>query len=197
VQGEERDIFGNPADLAHYLERLESPERTAWQKPDEVVTALRLAPGSLVCDVGAGPGYFTLRLARAVGATGKVYAIEAEPRMLDVLLDRLERAGIGNVQASLAADGAGLPPEPVDRILMVNAYHHFSAGVAYLRALKGCLRPGGAIVNVDFHGGELPIGPPPDHKVSRERFLEAAAAAGLEVVEERDFLPYQYFLALR
>ena len=66
-----------------------------------------------------------------------------------------------------------------------------------LRRLAARLRPGGRIVNVDFHAGELPVGPPPNHKVSREDFLAAAAAAGLDVSEERTFLPYQYFLALR
>lgn len=194
--GEGRDALGNPEDLERYLERLESPERAEWQRPDEVVAALGLAPGGVACDVGAGPGYFTLRLARAVGAAGKVYAIEAEPRMLDVLLSRLERAGLGNVVASLARDGVGLPPEPVDRVLIVNAYHHFDAGVAYLRALGDRLRPGGTLVNVDFHGGELPIGPPPELRVPRERFLAEAESAGLRLVEEKTFLPYQYFLSL-
>jgi predicted methyltransferase len=117
-----RDVLGNPADLARYLERLEGPERAEWQRPDEVVAALKLRPGDRVCDVGAGPGYFTLRLARAVGPSGKVFAIEAEPRMLDVLLTRLEQEQIDNVVATLATDGVGMPPEPVDRVLMVNAF---------------------------------------------------------------------------
>jgi SAM-dependent methyltransferase len=191
-----RDVLGNPADLAHYLERLESPERAEWQRPDQVVAALKLRPGDRVCDVGAGPGYFTLRLARAVGPSGKVFAIDAEPRMLAVLLDRLAQEKIENVVGTLATDGVGLPPEPVDRVLMVNAFHHFAAGVAYLRALSGLLRPGGTIVNVDFHGGDLPIGPPPELRISRERFLEGAEAAGLRLVGEESFLPYQYFLSL-
>ncbi len=194
--GHGRDALGNPEDLAEYLARLESPERSEWQRPDEVVEALGLTRGGLVCDVGAGPGYFTVRLARAVGPEGKVFAIEAEPRMIEVLRARLAHAGVGNVHALLAHDGAGLPPEPVDRVLMVNAFHHFEAGGAYLRALGGRLRPGGVIVNVDFHDGELPVGPPPDHKIARERFLEIAAGAGLRVVDEQTFLPYQYFLAL-
>lgn len=190
-----RDVLGNPADLARYLERLDGPERAEWQRPDEVVAALKLRPGGRVCDVGAGPGYFTLRLARAVGPTGKVFAIDAEPRMLDVLHTRLEQEKLDNVLTMLATDGVGMPPEPVDRVLMVNAFHHFSAGVAYLRALSGLLRPGGTIVNVDFHGGDLPIGPPPELRISRERFLESAEAAGLRLVGEESFLPYQYFLS--
>jgi cyclopropane fatty-acyl-phospholipid synthase-like methyltransferase len=188
-------MLGNPADLARYLERLESPERAAWQRPDDVVAALRLRPGDRVCDVGAGPGYFTLRLARAVGPTGQVFAVEAEPRMVEVLRARLAEHGIENVHTTLATDGAALPPEPVDRILIVNAYHHFAGGEAYLRALAGALRPGGTLVNIDFQAGELPIGPPPELRISRERFLEAAGAAGLRLVGEESFLPYQYFMA--
>jgi cyclopropane fatty-acyl-phospholipid synthase-like methyltransferase len=182
------------------LERLESADRAEWQKPEEVIAALALTPGDRVCDVGAGPGYFTLRLARAVGPTGKVYAIEAEPWMVDVLRGRVAEAGLANVTPVLATDALGLPPEPVDRVLIVNAYHHFESGVAYLRALAGCLRPGGTIVNVDFDAsaeGEPSIGPPPELRISRERFLEAATAAGLGLAEERTFLPYQYYLSLR
>lgn len=149
-----------------------------------------------MCDVGAGAGYLALRLARAVGPTCKVFAIEAEPRMVDVLRTRLEEHRIVNVHTTLATDGAGLPPEAVDRVLIVNAYHQFSAGVAYLRALAGVLRPGGTIVDVDVHDGELPIGPPAELRISRARFLEAAGAAGLRLVGEETFLPYPYFLSL-
>ena len=190
------DSLGNPADFERYLERLESPERAEWQRPDAVVDALGLERGARVCDVGAGSGYFTLRLARAVGPTGKVFAIEAEPRMRDVLVRRLEEAHLANVEPVLAVDGVGLPQEPVDRVLIVNAYHHFPDGIAYLRALAGQLRPGGTIVNIDFHAGELPIGPPPELRIPRERFLADAEVAGLRLVGEQTFLPYQYFVSL-
>lgn len=194
--GEQRDSLGNPSDFASYLERLDSPERTEWQRPDAVVEALELKPGERVCDVGAGAGYFTLRLARAVGPSGKVFAIEAEPRMRDELMRRVGEAQLANVEPVLAVDGMGVPPEPVDRVLIVNAYHHFADGVAYLRALAQHLRPNGTIVNIDLHGGDLPIGPPPELRVTRERFLADAELAGLRLVDEETFLPYQYFVSL-
>lgn len=193
---EERDRHGNPGDLDAYLARLEDPARLEWQKPDEVVAAVGLRPGDVACDAGAGPGYFAVRLARAVGPSGRVHAIDVEPRMISLLEQRAREAGVANVLPLLAPEGEGLPPEPCDAILVVNTFHHFPDGPGYLRRLAGRLKPGGRIVNVDFHAGELPVGPPPDHKVSREDFLAAARAAGLEVAEERDFLPYQYFLAL-
>lgn len=191
-----RDRHGNPEDHDHYLEKLLDPERAAWQKPDEVVAALGLAPGAVACDVGAGPGVFALRLAAAVGPSGRVHAIDADPRMTALLSERARLAGVSNLTVHLAPDGRGLPPEPVDALLVVNTFHHFPEPVAYLRELAARLAPGGRLVNVDFHGWETPVGPPADHRVSREVFLEAAAAAGLAVKEEWTFLPYQYFLAL-
>lgn len=194
--GAGRDRHGNPEDLAGYLARLEDPARVVWQKPDEVVAALGLRAGGVACDVGAGPGYFALRMARAVGPSGRVHAIDAEPRMLELLRARAAEAGLANVHPLLAEDGAALPPEPADVVLVVNTFHHFADGAGYLRRLADRLRPGGRIVNIDFHAGELPFGPPPEQKVSREAFLAAAAGAGLAVADERTFLPYQYFVAL-
>jgi ubiquinone/menaquinone biosynthesis C-methylase UbiE len=191
-----RDRHGNPEDFAAYLAKLEGPDRSEWQKPDEVVAALGLGPGGVAADVGAGPGYFALRMARAVGPAGRVHAIDAEPRMLELIRDRAAAAGVANVHPHLAAGGVPVIPEPVDVILVVNAFHHFPDGPATLRALAARLRPGGRLVNVDFHAGELPVGPPAEMRVSREAFLAVADEAGLWLAEERTFLPYQYFLAL-
>ncbi len=188
-----------PADDAvEVFSRLEDPERAAWQKPDDVVRALGLREGAVACDLGAGPGVFTLRLARAVGPRGRVHAIDVEPRMIELLRARVREAGVSNVNAILASGGdAALPPEPCDAILVVNTFHHFPDGAAALRRLATALAPHGVIANVDFHEGELPVGPPPEHKVSRLAFLAAAAQADLEVADEKGFLPYQYFVLLR
>jgi SAM-dependent methyltransferase len=197
-QGHGRDRHGNPEDLETYLARLEDPERAGWQKPDEVVAALGLREGDVACDLGVGPGVFALRLARAVGPRGRVHAIDVEPRMIEILGRRAREAGVTNVHPILAAEGEpALPPEPCDVVLVVNTFHHFGDGPDTLRRLAGKLRPGGRIAVVDFHEWELPVGPPPDHKISRADFLAAAAAGGLEVVREEAFLPYQYFVLLR
>ncbi len=196
--GHRRDRHGNPEDLERFLARLEDPERIAWQKPDEVVAALGLRSGGVACDLGVGPGVFAIRMARTVGPEGRVHAIDVEPRMLDVLARRAKEAGVSNVLPSLApgAGEAALPPEPCDVILTVNTFHHFHDGSATLRKLATRLAPGGRLAVVDFHAGELPVGPPAEHKVSRDAFLDAAAAAGLEVAEEKTFLPYQWFVLL-
>jgi predicted methyltransferase len=190
--------YGNPSDLDAYIAHLSDPARDAWQKPDEVVAALKLRPGQTACDVGAGPGYFTLRLARAVGPTGRVYAVDVEPKILDALRERLAGSGLRNVTPVLAlADDALLPPGACDVVLIVDTYHHFPQRPDYLRRLARALKPGGKIVNVDYEKKPTPVGPAMDHRLSREDFLAEAKTAGLAVVEEPAFLPYQYFVVLR
>jgi ubiquinone/menaquinone biosynthesis C-methylase UbiE len=194
----ERGAHGNPRDLDAFVARMEDPARDAWQQPDAVVAALGLAPGQTVADIGPGPGYFALRLARALGPTGRVLAVEAEPRILDILRARLAAAGVDNVTASLGApDDPHLPPASCDLVLVVDTFHHFPDGVAYLRRLAAALRPGGRIVNIDFHKRDLPVGPPTEHKIAREDFIALATRAGLRVVAEPAFLPHQYFLILQ
>lgn len=177
---------------------MEDPSRDAWQKPDEVVRALGLHVGATACDIGAGPGYFSLRLAHAVGKKGHVFAVDVEPRMLDALRQRIAKAKALNVTPVLALDGDPLlPPAACDLVLIVDTFHHFPDGVAYLERLSAALKPGGRIVNIDFHRRDLPVGPPLEHKVAREAFLAQAQKAGLVVVDEPTFLPYQYFFVMR
>lgn len=195
---ERHGAHGNPDDLDAYIARLTGPERDAWQRPDEVLAALGVEPGQTVADIGAGPGYFTLRLARAVGPQGRVYAVEVVPELLGVLRERLDHAAVSNVLPLLAREhDALLPPGSCDRILVADTFHHFPDGVAYLRHLSAALRRGGVLANVDFHRRETPVGPPLEHRVSREDFLVAADRAGLAVVDEPTFLPYQYLVLMR
>ncbi|MBI5549004.1 MAG: class I SAM-dependent methyltransferase [Deltaproteobacteria bacterium] len=195
--GPGRDPFGNPKDLKAYLKKLLSPERDAWQRPERVARELRIR-GKTVAEIGPGPGYFTLPLARAVGRGGRVFAVEVEPRLMSVLRDRLIEHGVGHVTPVL-----GLPEDPLlpaascDLVFAVNTFHHFHRLPAYLRKLARALKPGGRIVNIDFHKRELPFGPPVDHKLSREDFLASARRAGLRLATESDLLPYQYFLTLK
>jgi ubiquinone/menaquinone biosynthesis C-methylase UbiE len=93
-------------------------------------------------------------------------------------------------------DDALLPEASCDRILIVDTYHHFTDGIAYLKRLKRALRPGGRIANIDFQKRELPVGPPVDHKIAKEDFVAQAERAGLAPVAEPTFLPYQYFVVL-
>jgi cyclopropane fatty-acyl-phospholipid synthase-like methyltransferase len=195
---EQGERHGNPADLESYIASMEEPGRAAWQKPDQVVGALGLAKGQTACDIGSGPGYFSLRLARAVAPGGRVYAVDVETAMLEALRQRLEAARLTSVTPVLS-----LPADPLladglcDVVLIVNTYHHFPDPPAYLGRLKRSLRPGGRIVNIDFEKRETPHGPPVARRVAREDFVAQARSAGLEVVAEPALLPYQYFVVLK
>lgn len=185
---------GNPEDLAAYIAKMEDPSRDEWQKPDEVLRALGVHRSETVCDIGAGPGYFSIRLARA-GAN--VFGVDVEPQMLTVLRDRVHQAHVNVTPVLSLPDDPLLPDGSCDLILVVDTYHHFPDGVAYLRRLGRALKPGGRLANIDFHKRELPLGPPVEHKVAREDFLHAATAAGYTLVKEETFLPYQYFLVFK
>jgi len=192
-----RDQFRNPRDLDAYIAAQEEPGRAAWQKPDEVVRALRLRPGQTACDIGAGPGYFTLRLARAVASHGHVFAVDVEPKILDALRDRIAKASARNVTPVLGlGDDPLLPAAVCDLILIVDTYHHFDDGAGYLRRLRPVLKPGGRLVDIDFHKRATPTGPPLAHRLAREDFLRDAGAAGFQLVEEPTFLENQYFLVM-
>lgn len=190
--------YGNPEDLESYIARLQDPARDTWQKPDEVVKALGLRSGQTACDIGSGPGYFTLRLARSVGPAGRVYAVDVEPAILGALRDRIEGAKLRNVTPVLAlADDPLLSDGVCDVALIVDTYHHFPDGPAYLARLARSLAPGGRVVNIDYVKRETPVGPPLAHRLAREQFLAEAGKAGLEVAAELSLLPYQYFVVLK
>ena len=190
--------YGNPKALKAYLARQLDPARATWQKPRAVLRAMGLRRGHTVAEIGSGPGFWTLRLARVVGPSGHVYAVDPEPAILEVLRRRLEKTRVKNVTPVLG--GAGdplLPAGRCDLALIVNTYHHFADGPASLRRVAAALRAGGRLVNIDFHKRETPMGPPVDHRVAREEFLRDARRAGLTLVAEHRFLPYQYFLVFR
>ena len=193
----DHDRFAHHRDLEAFVARQLDPGRDRWQRRRRVLAALGVRRGAIVADVGAGPGFFTLPLARAVGSRGHVYAVDPDPQVLDVLRGRLAKAGLRNVSPVLGrGDDPHVPAGACDVVLLVDMYHHVPHGRAFLRRAARSLRPGGRLANVDFAKRETPVGPPVDHRVAREDFLRDARGAGLAVVAEHDFLPYQYFVVL-
>jgi ubiquinone/menaquinone biosynthesis C-methylase UbiE len=189
--------YGNPADLESYIKRLADPARDVWQKPDAVVEALELRAGQTACDIGAGPGYFTLRLAAVVGPGGRVYGVDVEPAILGALRDRVEESRLTNVTPVLAVGKDPLLADGLcDLVLIVDTYHHFPERTTYLRRLARSLKSGGRIVNIDYEKKPTPVGPPMEHRISRDQFVSEAKEAGLRVVAEPALLPYQYFVVL-
>ena len=186
-----------PADFEAFVGRMLDPARDGWQKRARVLRAAGITRGAVVADVGAGPGFFTLALARAVGPAGHVYAVDPEPRSLERVREQLGKRRLRNVTPVLSrGDDPHLPPGVSDVAMIVNTYHHFPNGPAYLRRVAETLRPGGRLVAIDFEKRETPVGPPVDHRIAREEFLRDAARAGLRLAAEHRFLPYQYFVVL-
>ena len=182
-------------DADRWAKIFDAPDRDEWQKPEMVVEGLALKPGMIVADLGAGTGYFEAHLAKAVGPGGLVLAIDPEPDMLRYLGRRAVKEGLGNVLPVL-----GLPDQPflpggrVDRVLVVDTYHHIDDRLAYFGRMRGTLAPGGRVVIVDFHKRPLPVGPPPEHKIERQVVVDEMVQAGYRLADEKTTLPYQYFL---
>lgn len=173
----------------------ESPGRDAWQQPDRVVSALGLEPGDVVADLGSGSGYFTLRLARGVGESGRVYATDVDTAMNGHLRARLADAGIDHVEVVQAQlDDPGLPDGSIDLVFSSNTYHHIGDRTAYFRRLQQDLAPGGrvAIIDYDERGGWFVrmLGHTVDPEILRREMREA----GYRIEAEHDFLERQSFV---
>jgi SAM-dependent methyltransferase len=180
------------ADAEKWARIFDDPEREAWQEPDEVIRTLRLPADATVADIGAGTGYFAVRLARAV-PKGRVFAVDAEPDMVRYLGERAKREGLANLTPVQAG-----PDEPkltalVDVVLLVNTYHHIPGRVDYFRRLRASLKPGGRVAIIDYRP-EAPMGPPPAARVPSTVVTGELARAGYVLVGNHGMLPHQYFL---
>lgn len=173
----------------------DAEDRDGWQRPDEVLAASGIGadPKAVVADVGAGTGYFSVKVARRVPA-GKVFAVDVEPDMVRYLRERAAREGLTNVTAVQATADDPKIPELVDVILIVDTLHHIGARGPYFAKLRASLRPGGRVVVVDFHR-EATMGPPKEHRLSVDEIVADAAGAGL-VKRSEARLPQQYVLVL-
>lgn len=181
--------FGDAEKWAHVFD---DPERDAWQKPHEVIQALGLKPDAVIADLGAGTGYFSVRLARML-PEGKVYAVDLEPDMVKYLGERAKREGLKNVTPVAAAPDDARLPAKVDLVLLVDVYHHIDDRERYFRKLAGSLASGGRLVVIDFKL-DSPRGPPKSSRVDSGRVKAELARAGYALTAEHAFLPDQYFL---
>jgi cyclopropane fatty-acyl-phospholipid synthase-like methyltransferase len=175
-----------------WAKEFDDPARDAWQMPGRVIEALALGPGQSVADIGAGTGYFSVRLARS-SASPAVYAVDIEPSMVAYLKARAAKEGLKNLTAVQAAAGSANLPSPVDTILIVDTYHHIPSRVAYFTALKSSLKPGGRIAVIDFRK-DSPSGPPVEFRFTPEQISKELDAAGYTLVQQHEFLPRQLFL---
>ena len=174
---------------------LDRSERVQEEEPDEALNALKLAPGSVVADVGAGSGYMTVRMAQRVGPTGKVYANDIQPQMLDILRQRLAREKVTNVELVLGTmDDPKLPANSIDLILMVDVYHEFAQPQPMLRKMRDSLKTGGQLVLLEYRKEDPSIPIRPDHKMSVAEAKMEVEAEGFTLARVDERLPRQHIL---
>ena len=183
------------AGAEHWARIFDDPARDEWQKPHEVITALRLAPDAKVADIGAGTGYFAARLAHMT-PQGRIYGVDIEPDMVRYLDERAKREGLTNLQAVQATPDDAALPEKVDCALIVDTYHHIGDRVAYFRRLRERLKPGAHVAVIDFTM-ESTMGPPKSGRLPPAQVADEMKAAGYAQAAQHGFLPYQYFLVFR
>jgi ubiquinone/menaquinone biosynthesis C-methylase UbiE len=177
-----------------HLGMLEGPDRDAWQRPDDVMDALRIGEGSTVADIGAGGGWFTIRLAERVGPNGTVYAEDVQTQMIEAINRRVRRAGLGWVKTVQGTEVDPRLPVPVDAVLVVDAYHEMDQPQTMLRNIASALKPDGRIGIIEYKKDGWGPGPPMEERVDPERVVHDAEAAGLRLVSTETFLRYQHLL---
>ena len=156
--------------------------------------ALRIAEGSTVADLGAGGGWFTMRLADRVGPNGKVYAQDVQTQMVEAIKRRVARADLQNVITVLGTELDPKLPEPVDAVLIVDSFHEMRHAVSILRHLAAKLETNGRIGIIEFKKDGWGPGPEMAERVEPERVIRDAEAAGLRLISRENFLRYQYML---
>ena len=183
------------------LQIFEGSDRETYQKPEEVIRNMDVEEGSVVCEVGAGSGYFTPYLSKAVGASGKVYAEDPQPEFLDVLKQKIATQKLGNVAIVLGTyTDTNLPDGACDVAFVLDAYHHFEWPEPMLAAMAKDLKPGGRLIIVDWFRRQNPVF---DHwgidakkhlRLDRDGVVREIESHGWKKVDARSFLDHQYFL---
>ena len=179
-------------DPERYAKSFDDPARDEWQMPARVIDALQLAAGQSVADLGAGTGYFSVRLAKAA-ARPKVFAVDIEKSMVEYIRQRAAKEGLTQVVAVQGSAASANLPEPVDVVLVVDTYHHIPNRPVYFRELRKSMKPSGRLAVVDFRKG-APSGPPEEFRFTPDQITAEMKQAGFKLQARHDFLPRQLFL---
>lgn len=175
---------------------LEGADREQWNKPDQIMDALKIAEGSVVADIGAAGGWFTERLSRRVGPNGIVYAEDIQKEMLEVIRRRAQRENLNNVRTVLGTAKESRLPHNLDAILMNNVYHEMENPIAVLKDAAESLKPQGRMGIVDFSPGAGGPGPDADQRVDADTVIKGATAAGLEVISQEPVPPFMFMVVV-
>lgn len=175
------------------IKNFESPERDAYQQPGKVLDYLGDITDKRIMDIGAGSGYFSVKLANK-GA--KVIAADVNDEFQAALKKRIETNNLENIELrKIPYDSPGLSEKEVDMVLIVNTYHHIEDRLIYFSKVKTGIKNNGELVVIDFFKKDLPVGPNPDHKIAMDVVIDELKQAGYTVVDVNvDLLPYQYII---
>lgn len=162
---------------------------------NKLLRELKLQPGQTICDMGCGNGFYTMRIAKRIGAKGLIYAVDIQPEMLSMLSERAKADRVHNVKLLLGTVvDPQLPAESCDMILCVDVYHEFSHPEQMLAAMRKALKPAGRIVLVEFRAEDPQVPIKPEHKMSKEQILKELPPNGFKLVQEFDGLPWQHVM---
>jgi ubiquinone/menaquinone biosynthesis C-methylase UbiE len=186
-------IMGHQA--ADWLER---PEREQEEQPSKLIEALKLKPGEVVADIGAGSGYHTFRIAERIGSRGKVLAVDVQPEMLAMIRQRMKARKVANIEPIQGtATDPKLPPDSVDLILMVDVYHEFEYPFEMTQAMVRALKPGGRLVFVEFRLEDPKVPIKLVHKMTEKQVRKEMEPHPLTWVETLDTLPWQHVIVFK
>jgi ubiquinone/menaquinone biosynthesis C-methylase UbiE len=184
----------DPRDAAWFYR----PERTESEKPEELLDLLGLKEGDVVADIGAGPGYFSLRAAERVGRTGRVLAVDVQPEMIDGLEMMMKKSGHENIVPILGTvDDPKLPTDGVDHVLIVIAYHEFSHPVEMMRHVRKALKRDGQMLVVEYKAESLTSRVDPLHRMSEAEIMKDISALGFRRDRVIDIVPSQHVFVFK
>lgn len=194
VHGAPRHHQGAFADPKMFETRWNHPERDRWQHPEEIIAALALTPGATIADIGAGTGYMVAHLSQAVGNSGTVIAIDAEPAMITYLTSRRQNLGPARIEPrQVSAESPDLQAESVDGVMTLNTWHHVNERAVYARNVHAGLKRGGRFVVVDYDV-DAELGPPKELRLAPARVVKELAAGGFRVEIARESMPHHYMI---
>ena len=182
----------------HGASWLERNERQEEERSDLLMKALKFRPGEAVADIGAGSGYYTRLIARAIGTNGVVFATDIQQEMLDILTNKAAQSGIRNIRAVLGTESeSGLPAASVDTILIVDVYHEMEFPFEMMAGLSRALKPGGRLVLVEYRGEDRAVPIKELHKMTEEQVKKELAPHPLKFDETLRMLPWQHVMIFR
>ncbi len=177
---------------------LDRPEREQEEQPDKALQAIGIRRGMIVADVGAGSGFMSFKMAKLVGPSGKIYASDIQPEMLDLVRERAEREKVANVQTVLGTPSdPKLPAGAIDLILLVDVYHEFSQPQAMLDHMRDALKPGGRLVLLEYRKEDPTVPIRPEHKMSVSEVRAEVEPEGFQFDQVIEVLPRQHIIIFR